>query len=75
MDYFHYRYHCPYITSTDAKTIYCEGKNRLCFETVAECRKWLLRFCADCNGWKHCQIAQRKLKYQQWKEEHKIKKK
>lgn len=66
-DYFHYAYQCPYLSGTDAKTVYCDGRCRIGFDTLAETRKWLLRYCADSDGWKNCTLAKQKVAYQEWK--------
>jgi len=67
MDYFHYKYQCPYLTSTDAQKIYCEGGCRMTFPTIARCRNWLHTYCASKDGWEMCSMAQEKTDYLEWK--------
>ena len=57
-DYFHYNYQCPYITGTREHIVNCEaGCAR--FTTVADCRRFLRKYCASENqNWKNCSLAQ-----------------
>lgn len=62
-DYFHYHYHCPYMSGTDGKTIYCKREedsksSRICCPSVASCRRYVQSHCADAKGYHRCTIAQ-----------------
>ena len=63
LDYFHYQYQCPFLTSTEGQKIHCEGGCRICFTAVADCREYLQSYCAHKDQtWKQCTIAQAKLR-------------
>lgn len=58
MDYFHYKYECPYNTGTTANTAYCEKGSKVVCPSVARAREYILKYCANTDGWKNCTIAQ-----------------
>lgn len=58
MDYYHYRHHCPYHVSTEAKRVFCDWECRIVFPSIAACKEYLQRYCANPQGYKDCTIAQ-----------------
>ena len=58
MDYYHYQYQCPYISGTTQNQVFCDGGCRINFPSIAACRRWIRKYCADPDGWKACTISQ-----------------
>lgn len=62
-DYHHYKYQCPFITGTAENKVFCEGGCRIQFSAIADCREFLRLYCAhEDQHWKHCNIAQAKMR-------------
>lgn len=58
-DYHHYAYQCPYLTGAEEMCIRCEGGSIVRFTAVADCRRFLLKWCAHPDQtWRDCCIAQ-----------------
>lgn len=55
-DYFHYRYTCPYMSSTTGDKVVCQEGSRICFPSVASCRRYVQQYCAG-DEWENCSIA------------------
>ena len=69
MDYFHYRYQCPYIVGTSEKTVYCEQNTKLGFSSVGSCRRFVQAYCAhEDQRWQLCPIAQARIAEMETKE-------
>ena len=41
---------CPYMEKHTLKEVYCTGGSRILFPTIAECRKWKLKYCCTVQG-------------------------